>query len=445
MSEFFRSFSIYNGAALIGLLSIVVPIIIHIINQSRGRIVLIGKIEFVKQAKKLKVTEPKLTQWLLLMIRISFLVLLTLLIAGLYEESKPKTFENNHVYLSQEWLKNANNNDYDKLLKTHVKDDLFLLNEQFEKISSQGMHSISKLMAFREKIKNPISIRQSSLIDELESKNFQPEKTFLYITNLLSGFPDDKSTYTKEYQWRVKKIESELNTNSPISIDIFYDETRITDKSYLASVFEYINENIQRLNVNYHLLPEEILETHNNNQWIFWLTDIEVPEHILERVNAGCYLFTDDKLSNSMKNVTAHLVPLGSELFTFYDRQQVLSHDLKSDIIWGSFSKAIFLTSKKQEQGKIYRFFSRFHHEWTSLVESSSFPSVINKLLVEIEDDTNQMSVSEIKNASVDSSQEKFEKNHLYTWLILLICIFWLLERWLADRTILNSRVSSHE
>ena len=447
MIEFFQSFSIYNYAALFGLLSILAPIIIHIINPSRGRIVFIGKIEFIKQVNKLKVTELKLTQWLLLIIRISLLALLTLLIVGLYKKSNPKTFGYSHVYLSTEWLNNSNENDINKLLKEHIEDDVFLLNDNFELISAHGKHSLTKLTAYKEKIKNITSLKQSSLIEELETNNLQPKKTFLYLTNILNDYSDKKAVYSKDYQWRIKKIEPELIKSTPIAIDVFYDETRLTDVSYLTSAFDYINQNIQLLNLNYHQSPEEILTISNDKQWIFWLTDTEVSDKILESIIAGNYLLTDVKSSTRLKSIKASLVPLNGELFAFYDRQQARRIDLESDIIWGNASGSSLLTSKKQGHGKIYQYSSRFHHDWTSLIESSSFPSILNKLLVQVVEDSNQklVSVSEITNTKYDLSQIPEHKQPLYRWLILFISILWLLERWLADHKIVNTRANSNE
>ena len=60
------SLTILNSAALLALFSLLVPIIIHIINPSRGKLIYIGKIDFIKVAQKLKVTELKLTEILLL-------------------------------------------------------------------------------------------------------------------------------------------------------------------------------------------------------------------------------------------------------------------------------------------------------------------------------------------------------------------------------------------
>ena len=184
-----------------------------------------------------------------------------------------------------------------------------------------------------------------------------------------------------------------------------------------------------------------------DKQWIFWLSDTEVSDKIQESIIAGNYLLTDDKLSDRSKSIKASLVPLNGELFTFFDRQQARRVNLESDIIWGNTSESSLLTSKKQGLGKTHQYSSRFHHDWTSLIESSSFPSILHKLLVQIVEDSNQksVSVSEITNTIYDSSQIPEHKQSLYRWLILFICILWLLERWLADRKIVNTSANSNE
>jgi hypothetical protein len=66
---------------LIGLLAIAIPIAIHLISRGRGRRVLIGNIELVRTARQTRVTTPRLTEWLLLLLRILIVLVATLLLA----------------------------------------------------------------------------------------------------------------------------------------------------------------------------------------------------------------------------------------------------------------------------------------------------------------------------------------------------------------------------
>ena len=70
-------------AGLLGLLAIAVPVAIHLISHGRGRRVLIGNIELVRAPRKTRVTSIKLTQWLLLLLRILIVAVATLILAQL--------------------------------------------------------------------------------------------------------------------------------------------------------------------------------------------------------------------------------------------------------------------------------------------------------------------------------------------------------------------------
>ena len=58
-------------AGLFGLLAIAIPVVIHLISRGRGRRVLIGNIELVRAARQSRVTALRLTEWLLLLLRIA--------------------------------------------------------------------------------------------------------------------------------------------------------------------------------------------------------------------------------------------------------------------------------------------------------------------------------------------------------------------------------------
>jgi hypothetical protein len=461
MSAFFSSLSLFNLSALIALTSIIIPVLIHIINPSRGRIVLIGRIAFVKQSQKLKVSELKLTQWLLLLLRLSLLILLSLLLAGLYKENKPIAFDNSHVYLSSDWLTNASQAELKTLIKVHAADDLFLLDERFRKISSSNRHSLAQLTSLKDElsVSKRSKIINGGLINELDNKNHQPETTFLYVTNKLINYSAERARFSKSYQWRVKNISVEANVEPIIEIDLFYDNSRILDKSYLAVALDFLKPNNQNLAVRYYPLSDKLVnqvaeadvdtntgfnestKVASHRRWIFWLADTDVPVEIMNKVRRGGYLLTDATLTLKKDVVTSSRVVIENELMRFSHKQPALAGNLEKNEIWGGNTGLPILSFVQVGKGKIYEFSSRFHHDWTNLVESSRFPRILNKLLRQDWSDSALMPVSssEIEGAKLNSINNNFNKQPLYPWLIFLVCVLWLLERWLAERSSPNN------
>lgn len=70
-------------AGLLGLLAVAIPVAIHLISRGRGRRVLIGNIELVRQARTTRVTSLRLTQKLLLALRVLIVLVAALLLARL--------------------------------------------------------------------------------------------------------------------------------------------------------------------------------------------------------------------------------------------------------------------------------------------------------------------------------------------------------------------------
>jgi hypothetical protein len=93
-------------AGLFGLLAIAIPVVIHLISRGRGRRVLIGNIEFVRAARRTHVTALRLTQWLLLLLRVLVVIAATLLLARLALQGLGSA-EADVSYVTPGWLRSA--------------------------------------------------------------------------------------------------------------------------------------------------------------------------------------------------------------------------------------------------------------------------------------------------------------------------------------------------
>ncbi len=110
-----------NPLGLLALAALVLPLLIHLFSRSKGRRVLVGNIALYRQARRQRVLEPRLVQWLLLLLRLALLALAALLLAGLARpglESLPGTT----AYLTPTWQaaagpeQRARLEDFDRVL-----------------------------------------------------------------------------------------------------------------------------------------------------------------------------------------------------------------------------------------------------------------------------------------------------------------------------------------
>lgn len=102
-------------AGLLGLLAIAIPVVIHLISRGRGRRVLIGNIELVRAARQSRVTALRLTEWLLLLLRVAILVVAALLLARLALQGTGVA-DADVSYVTPGWLRSATDAERAELL-----------------------------------------------------------------------------------------------------------------------------------------------------------------------------------------------------------------------------------------------------------------------------------------------------------------------------------------
>ena len=114
--------------------------------------------------------------------------------------------------------------------------------------------------------------------------------------------------------------------------------------------------------------------------WIFWLNDAPPPEQLLEQVrNRGISMLSDAEDSNDAEAVVTSTVAgvLPSAVGVF----RRTAGDA-SAAVWTDGFGAPLLTVTREGGGERYRFFSRFHPEWTDLPRSSALAAALQPLLL---------------------------------------------------------------
>lgn len=101
-------------AGLLALAALALPLLIHLFSRSRGKRVLVGNIALYRQARRQRVTELRLVQWLLLMLRLGLLALAALLLADLARVGLDR-LPGETAYVTPEWWAAADREDRDAL------------------------------------------------------------------------------------------------------------------------------------------------------------------------------------------------------------------------------------------------------------------------------------------------------------------------------------------
>ncbi len=431
MINFFSSLSFLNPVANIALISLVIPIIIHLINRSRGQLVYIGNIEFVKQAKKITVTQLKLTQWLLLLLRLLFFAILTLLVSKLIRETELTKADETHIYLTPYWQLTANTSEFMALKESYPSAKILSLTTGFPEVSENNFQNFSGKQ-----------INTYSAVAELMRTNYVVTTAMVFSRDSLKNYPQLKPQLPENIEWVVNSIPEKEHPTPLLGVQIFFDQTRVLDKEILRVAFDILNKQGGRsFALEFVGIGESpILTTTFSADWIFWLSDREVAVEIIEFVKQGSFLLTD--ITASQKNAPNLVEQLGFAKISNLDVEFFQSNttiqktsDILDNVLWRDNNNREILTSLPLGKGSIYKFNSRFNPLWNNLVEKSEFPWVLSRLLQVSEETLEQLKISpsEINNFETTLAT-KISYENLNHWLILLLSLLWFAERWLAEK-----------
>src|SRR5690554_6484630 len=196
---FLQPFALWSLAAL------AIPILIHLFNRSRGRLVKIGHIDLLRDTRKLQVTELKLSAWLLLLLRICLFTLAALLLAGL---ALPGLSSNAKAtaYVTPAWLLNAQAQEITELLDRYADERtsrVQLLQDGFPVLDRQLAEQL------REEANPPFNISSvwPLLADRLSFEHHR-ESIEVYAVDNLAQFADMRPSLPGKITWKLSQLET---------------------------------------------------------------------------------------------------------------------------------------------------------------------------------------------------------------------------------------------
>jgi len=437
MANLISSFSIINATALIGLLSLLIPIIIHLINRSKGKLVYFGNIELVKQVKRIRVTEVKSSQWILLLLRILIFTLITLLVAGLNQRSNIQTVNETQLYFSPQWILTQGRSSFKEILKQHPEAKSFLLIQDYPEIIDNNFDQLKQQISL-----DKTNLQSSAFVTEIANRQQQAKQIIIFSSNASNEFSDVQPQRYKNIEWKFVSSNVQSPSTTEIVVDIYSDKSRVFETKLLQIAFEYLaSEGNQKFKLVYHSINQssETLVNEYQQGWIIWLSDVDVTESIWNDVKQGSYLLTDYVSKNNQNPIPTRTVTnakiegVDSEFIGLIGHHE--AEDLTLEVIWVDNLNTEILTSKTMGNGVHYKFNSRFNSAWNNLVENTDFPSVLSNLLRSpySHNETHSIAISELASLPLVTNDKRFSKD-IHHWLILIIALLWLLERWLSEK-----------
>jgi hypothetical protein len=425
-------FSVIHSFSLLSLLAIAVPIIIHLINPAKGKLVYIGRIAFLKKTAVSRLLELNIKQWLLLICRILLLFFIALLMAELMLDKPPESVNHPRTYVTQDWVLSASDDELIKLVESNQNAELYWLSNDFSLISNANQHKTEQLISLQQTMKkqsriNPHMFKQDNvlnLIKKLEqqlivntSGDAKLVKARLILTDQSNHWPLHKPKFNNQYDWQVKKLVIE---NSPtVTIDVFTSDSHQVQRD--LNLFKHAVSINQNFKLRY--FPIKALST--VEEFAEWIVVFDQPNSanekeftnkLLHKVNQGHYLLSSWVLAK----------PLTESLAEPLQKANKLQAIIKSEHILG--------------QGKLFILKQSLSSMPSQVIETERLAIDLLELFTAKarEEQAIRLSESVLSSAvqnhdNVIVTNEKFNQQSLQSWLMILIGFFWLLERILAE------------
>ena len=228
-------FILESPLAMLGLLTLLIPLGIHLLSKARPRVVAFAHIAFIKVSTYPVLRQLRLTQLMLLGIRMLMLLVATLILAQLYWQNVNLQV-NSHILLTEDWLNHTTDTEKQTLIDQVRGSNLVLLSTQNRDINKTEVAQWS-----------PDSWQTPALNIWNRVANYStqlPADTLItvYTTNRLKQFIGSKTPIHKRVKWQVKAIPVESATQQfSANIKVIYDDASEPLLVYLRAAFEVIN------------------------------------------------------------------------------------------------------------------------------------------------------------------------------------------------------------
>ena len=437
--------SLFTPAGLWALLALAVPILIHLFNRSRGRLVRIGHIDLIRQARRLRVSEVRLAQWLLLLLRLGIFTLAALLLAGLarpgLQSSSTAT-----AYVTPAWIRTASPASLDELIKTRQQGTRI-------KVLQPGFVPLDRNVAtdIRQTPLDATNINSVwPLLAERLSVEHHSGPVDVYATDFLLQFGHSWTALPGEVNWNIAHPEAAPALNSwPASVVIAHDRERRQDAEYFRAALASLKA---------HRIPGlswELVEARHisaqqlNADWLIFLSGNELTADQQALISTATTVLMDgdgdragdpphsDLPQSSEAHVTLPFYPFSA--FSLVDPgTSVTSSD--AVLLLTTADGQPVLQETRAGPVRILSFNGRFNPQWSTVTQQAEFPELLLHLMLSRQQQTGAFAGARINPQLLRSGSDQstagipLPRRSLQSLLAMLLALLWIAERWLSER-----------
>jgi hypothetical protein len=253
-----------SPAGLFGLLAIAIPVVIHLISRGRGRRVLIGNIELVRAARQSRVTALRLTEWLLLLLRMAIVIVATLLLARLALQGTGDA-EQGASYVTPGWLQSATDSERTELLAlepaARVLATSYPSARDYDRETDYPDYDAWPLLAERLG-----TLRHAGTVD-------------VYAEPRMAAFGSHRPKLPNAINWRLAAAATE-----PVALAsgglVIHDNDRVDEARQLERALVALKRYRLPQLAWETCLSDDVTCTGRSGDWVAWLADAEPPGNI---------------------------------------------------------------------------------------------------------------------------------------------------------------------
>ncbi|TDF41965.1 hypothetical protein EYS14_03735 [Alteromonadaceae bacterium M269] len=376
------------------LLSIILPIVIHLLSKNRGKLIQVGSVRLIPVKKIKRVNEIRLVERLLLLVRIMMLCALSLLLASPYF----KTLSNikkasHHILVTQDWLAFSDVAERQQVVERLDNEDASLY-----VIDPNGAQAINaeSFLAF-EISEQPQIMNIWQEVASFHSDLNADSQLSVYTTDRINQFVGQNSNINREVEWNIKAVPPSITpaeVGDGINVLVLTDENRNT--SYLETGLQVLKQLLTGLNTNIEFVGSNNIDAAEADV-IFYLSRQALDSSVLDRVKAGAVLIFDaasqsqivEASVSSYLSVDSLVTPKLHNGFNLYlvGEPHVVGGENSNitpnqKVLWKAEEGLALLVSQRLGKGKVLSFYSRFDPEWNDWVLSPSFPHDLAELVI---------------------------------------------------------------
>ena len=377
---------LYPTLLWLALLTLVIPVIIHLLSQSRARLVRFSLVGFIQSATVAKMTRLRLMERILLALRLGLLFLGALLLAHLVWPPQAGGLKT-HVIVTQDWLAHATAQQKQVVAGSLHK-------TKFTYLDPADPFGHSTLNA------GQLLNSQQWPVQEETGKNLwlglfnvtrqwgQDDELSIYTTDRLQQFSGQRLPITPPLDWQILKVPQGTREQLTINVLVRYALAQQSSVTYLRGAMNALDQQ-SGITVNVTYVQQDVVpmdsQQLNGADWVAYLSDQPPGDLLMGYVEQGGTLLITAAQADRSGHWSAQqpdsdasitISQLGNPALPLSITRQVPQGRL-----WQTTDGQDVLNQYDFGQGRILAWHSRFTPKWNNLVTRLDFPMILNGLL----------------------------------------------------------------